>query len=98
VYRAGDSALAGTASTPAPAASGAPCNFDPHAKALVYEIVFKFSLYEGVWTATIQIAALYRQSGSDRLEKQPTDLRRSPRDLGDGALAAIYDISGVAFC
>jgi len=35
----------------------------------------------------IQIAALYRQSGSDRLEKQPTDLRRSPRDLGDGALA-----------
>ncbi len=37
-------------------------------------------------TAMIQRAALYRQSGSDRLEKQPTDLRRSPRDLGDDAL------------
>src|SRR6202051_4243183 len=37
-------------------------------------------------TVMIQIAALYRQSGSDRLEKQPTDLRRNPRDLGDGAL------------
>jgi len=32
-------------------------------------------------TAMIQIAALRL-----RLEKQPTDLRRSPRDLGDGAL------------
>ena len=29
----------------------------------------------------IQIAAL-----RSRLEKQPTDLRRNPRDLGDGAL------------
>ena len=38
-------------------------------------------------TVMIQIAALYRQSGS-RLEKQPTDLRRSPRDLGDGTLVA----------
>src|ERR1700688_143156 len=38
-------------------------------------------------TVMIQIAALYRQSGSDRLEKQPTDLRRNPRDLGNGALA-----------
>src|ERR1700740_3469022 len=28
-----------------------------------------------------------RQSGSDRLEKQPTDLRRNSRDLGDGTLA-----------
>jgi hypothetical protein len=37
-------------------------------------------------TVMNQIAALYRQSGSDRLEKQPTDLRRNPRDLGDGAL------------
>src|ERR1700675_1769002 len=37
-------------------------------------------------TVMIQIAALYRQSGSDRLEKQPADLRRNPRDLGDGAL------------
>src|SRR6266403_3247836 len=32
-------------------------------------------------TVMIQIAAL-----RSRLEKQPTDLRRSPRDLGDGAL------------
>src|SRR5271165_5923996 len=32
-------------------------------------------------TVTIQIAAL-----RSRLEKQPTDLRRNPRDLGDGAL------------
>jgi hypothetical protein len=31
----------------------------------------------------IQIAALH-----SRLEKQPTDLRRNPRDLGDGALAS----------
>ncbi len=38
-------------------------------------------------TAMIQRAALYRQSGSDRPEKQPTGLRRSPRDLGDDALA-----------
>src|SRR5271157_1930590 len=37
-------------------------------------------------TVMMQIAALYRQSRSDRLEKQPTDLRRNPRDLGDGAL------------
>ena len=33
-------------------------------------------------TVMIQIAAL-----RSRLEKQPTDLRRNPRDLGDGALA-----------
>src|ERR1700694_5503182 len=33
-------------------------------------------------TVMIQIAAF-----RSRLEKQPTDLRRSPRDLGDGALA-----------
>ena len=32
-------------------------------------------------TVMIQIAAL-----RSRLEKQPTDLRRNPRDLGDGAL------------
>jgi hypothetical protein len=32
-------------------------------------------------TVIVQIAAL-----RSRLEKQPTDLRRSPRDLGDGAL------------
>jgi len=41
-------------------------------------------------TVMIQIAALYRQSGSDRLEKQPTDLQRNPRDLGDGALALSF--------
>ncbi len=32
----------------------------------------------------IQIAAL-----PSRLEKHPTDLRRSPRDLGDGALVVL---------
>src|SRR5271166_3031185 len=36
----------------------------------------------------IQVAALYRQSGSGRLEKQRTDLRRNPCDFGDGALAS----------
>jgi hypothetical protein len=44
-------------------------------------------------TVMIQIAALYRRSGSDRLEKQPTDpatAGRSPRDLGDGALAKLF--------
>ena len=35
-------------------------------------------------TVMMQIAAL-----RSRLEKQPTDLRRSPRDLGDGALVKI---------
>src|SRR6202162_2870630 len=35
-------------------------------------------------TVMIQIAAL-----RSRLEKQPTDLRRSSRDLGDGTLDAI---------
>jgi hypothetical protein len=40
-------------------------------------------------TVMNQIAALYRQSGSDRLEKQPTDLRRNPRDLTDGALGLL---------
>ena len=33
-------------------------------------------------TGMIQIQAL-----RSRLEKQPTDLRRNPRDLGDGTLA-----------
>jgi hypothetical protein len=37
----------------------------------------------------IQIAAL-----RSRLEKQPTDLRRSPRDLGDGALARAASVTG----
>src|SRR6516162_2028916 len=32
-------------------------------------------------------ARRYCQSGSNRLEKHPTDLRRNPRDLGDGTLA-----------
>jgi hypothetical protein len=48
-----------------------------------------FFLRRGGSTVMIQIAALYRQSGSDRLEKQPTDpttAGRNPRDLGDGAL------------
>src|ERR1700736_6666573 len=36
---------------------------------------------------SIQIWALYRQSGSDRLERQPTDLRRHPHYMRDGALA-----------
>src|SRR5580692_2314158 len=36
-----------------------------------------------VW---IQIWALYRQSGSDRLEKQPTDLRRHHHYMRDGTL------------
>src|SRR5580692_5896506 len=35
---------------------------------------------------SIQIWALYRQSGSDRLEKQPTDLRRHHHYMRDGAL------------
>ena len=35
-------------------------------------------------TRMTQRWALYRQSGSDRLEKQPTDLRRNSRDFGDG--------------
>ena len=34
-----------------------------------------------------QIWALYRQSGSDRLEKQPTDLRRRHHYMRDGTLA-----------
>ncbi len=40
-----------------------------------------------------QIWALYRQSGSDRLEKQPTDLRRHHHYMRDGALGA----AGVLF-
>src|SRR5580700_12214175 len=39
-----------------------------------------FFLRRGGSTVMIQIAAL-----RSRLEKQPTDLRRNPRDLGDGA-------------
>ena len=55
-----------------------------------------FFLRRGGSTAMIQIAAL-----RSRLEKQPTDLRRSPRDLGDGALdlsacsAAVLSLAGV---
>ena len=37
-------------------------------------------------TVMMQIAALYRQSGSDRLEKQPTDLRQYTCYLGDRTL------------
>jgi hypothetical protein len=38
-------------------------------------------------TVMIQIAAL-----RSRLENQPTDLRRNPRDLGDGALDVLYEL------
>jgi hypothetical protein len=38
----------------------------------------------------IQIAAL-----RSRLEKQPTDLRRNPRDLGDGALEGKENINAI---
>src|SRR5271165_3952852 len=38
-------------------------------------------------TRMTQIWALYRQSGSDRLEKQPTDLRRRHYYMRDGTLA-----------
>ena len=42
----------------------------------------------------IQIWALrYRQSGSDRLEKQPTDLRRRHHYMRDGALGLSGDES-----
>ena len=54
-----------------------------------------FFLRRGGSTFMIQIAALYRQSGSDRLEKQPTDLRRNPRDLGDGALEGKENINAI---
>jgi hypothetical protein len=37
-------------------------------------------------TRMIQIWALYRQSGSDRLEKQPTDLRQTTSYFGDRTL------------
>ncbi len=36
-------------------------------------------------TRMTQIWALYRQSGSDRLEKQPTDLRRHHHYMRDDA-------------
>src|SRR5208282_5555708 len=45
---------------------------------------FSALLARPVW---IQIWALYRQSGSDRLEKQPTDLRRHHHYMRDGTLA-----------
>jgi hypothetical protein len=37
-------------------------------------------------TRMIQIGALLRQSCSDRLEKQPTDLRQTTSYFGDGTL------------
>ena len=49
-----------------------------------------FFLHRGGSTVMIQIAALYRQSGSDRLEKQPTDPATAGRHhhyMRDGALA-----------
>jgi hypothetical protein len=39
-------------------------------------------------TRMIQIWALYRQSGSDRLEKQPTDLRQNTSYFGDRTLGS----------
>src|SRR5260370_31503559 len=48
-------------------------------------------------TRMTQIWALYRQSGSDRLEKQPTDLRRRHHYMRDGTLVqvrAMVAISG----
>src|SRR5271166_358966 len=44
---------------------------------------------------SIQIWALYRQSGSDRLEKQPTDLRRHHHYMRDGTLGQISDPGSV---
>src|SRR5271157_443880 len=51
---------------------------------------FSALLARPVW---IQIWALYRQSGSDRLEKQPTDLRRHHHYMRDGALVPSHDHS-----
>ena len=49
-----------------------------------------FFLRRGGSTRMNQIWALrYRQSGSDRLEKQPTDLRRRHHYMRDGALVWI---------
>ena len=45
-----------------------------------------FFLRRGGSTRMTQIWALYRQSGSDRLEKQPTDLRRHHHYMRDGTL------------
>src|SRR5271167_852318 len=45
-------------------------------------------------TRMTQIWVLYRQSGSDRLEKQPTDLRQYTCYFGDRTLTA--DFSGHA--
>src|SRR5271168_3023477 len=41
-------------------------------------------------TRMTQIWVLYRQSGSDRLEKQPTDLRQYTCYFGDRTLACIF--------
>jgi hypothetical protein len=49
-----------------------------------------FFLRRGGSTVMIQIAAL-----RSRLEKQPTDLRRNPRDLGDGALEGKENINAI---
>ena len=40
-----------------------------------------------------QIWVLYRQSGSDRLEKQPTDLRQCTCYFGDRTLDAAYSLA-----
>ena len=41
-----------------------------------------------------QIWALYRQSGPDRLEKQPTDLRQNTSYFGDGQNGAKLRVLG----
>src|SRR5580693_10646478 len=51
-----------------------------------------FFLRRGGSTVMTQIAAL-----RSRLEKQPTDLRRNPRDLGDGARAVGRDFRGLPY-
>ena len=44
-----------------------------------------------------QIWALYRQSGSDRLEKQPTDLRQYTCYFGDRTLDASGALANKSF-
>jgi len=44
-------------------------------------------------TRMTKIWALLRQSGSDRLEKQPTDLRQNTSYFGDRRLAALLFVS-----
>jgi hypothetical protein len=48
-----------------------------------------FFLRRGGSTRMTQIWVLYRQSGSDRLEKQPIDLRQNTSYFGDRTLARL---------